>query len=187
MSRKREIRFVNFTNLCEDDLLYILSQRNSPKIRSAMTNQQIITKEEHLQFCRALPSDESKLYFLILVDGIKCGVLDYQNIDIEKHTYEPGCYFFDECDLKLRTSILYASVFIRIKFKLFFPTIRVRKENTQALIFNTMKMGCTIYREDDEFYYLKNPSEPSSENELIQAFESGFEITQKYFDLKFDL
>lgn len=184
---KHKICVRNFTKLCLKDSIRVLNQRNSLNIRSKMANTNIILFNEHMNFCKNLYNNSEKLYFLIYFDKEPIAVIDFQSINNINHSYEPGCYFFDSCNNSIdRTNIMSVTAFVRKKYKLYYPFIKVRKTNLQALLFNTMKMGCEIDCEDDNYYYLKT-SEPqeirSLENmldETINRMNQEFYITLEY-------
>src|SRR5574344_351431 len=152
---KPVLTFRNFTKLPQKDLLYILEKRNSPDIRNKMTNTTIISRENHLSFCKSLRNNPTKLYFAVYLNNAIIGVIDFQNINYDKHTYEPGSYFFDSPSI-VRSHAVSASGFVRLEKKLYYPQIVVKKDNIQALLFNTMKMGAQIESEDENYYYLKS-------------------------------
>lgn len=184
---KHEICVRNFTKLCLKDSIKVLNQRNSFNVRSKMANTNIISFYEHMNFCKALFNNSEKLYFLIYYDKEPIAVIDFQSINNKNHSYEPGCYFFDSCNNSIvRTDIMSVTAFIRKKYKLYYPFIKVRKTNLQALLFNTMKMGCVIDSEDNNYYYLKT-SEPQDiaflENmfdEAINKMNQKFHVTLEY-------
>ena len=174
------IKFVNFTHLGKSDLIRILEKRNSDEIRSKMVNRAPIPLESHLKFCEHLKKDNSKLYFAIYVDSVLAGVADFQNINYENHTYEPGIYFVNDNSI-IRSHITVALLQVRLHYRLYNPVIRVRKDNLQALIFNTMKMGAKVEREDDEFYYLSGSRiNVNNEKELGVVYWDLAQLEKKY-------
>lgn len=179
------ISYVNFTRLSEEDLLYILDKRNDPNIRQLMVNQEIISRRDHLSFCEKLKKSSDKLYFLMKYNEEKVGVFNFTSIDFDVHTYEPGCYFFDESVPNNRTDIVCGVSYIRKKFKLYYPTIRVKKDNYQAVIFNVMKMNCEIIKEDSVFYYLKPAEEPENVEELVASFDKGLDFLKQYYNFEY--
>lgn len=179
---KHEICVRNFTKLCLKDSVMVLNQRNSFNIRSNMANTNIILFHEHMNFCKSLFNNSENLYYLIYFDNEPIAVIDFQSINNKDHSYEPGCYFFDSCKNSIvRTDVMSVTAFIRKKYKLYYPFIKVRKTNLQALLFNTMKMGCKIDREDDNYYYL-NTSEPQDKTSLEKMFEETINrMNQKFY------
>lgn len=177
---KKIIKFKNFIHLDESELLFVLEKRNSDEIRNKMTNTDIISVEDHLKFCNSLKNDSTRLYYLIYLDDEPVGVADFQDINNENHTYEPGMYFFSE-QSNQRTYITYALGYIRCMYKLYYPFIRVRKDNPQALFFNTMKMGAKLEREDEDFYYLSEEKIPEKDFEtVIRNSPSIQNLNEKY-------
>ena len=108
------------------------------------------------------------------------GVADFQNINYENHTYEPGIYFVNDNSI-IRSHITVALLQVRLHYRLYNPVIRVRKDNLQALIFNTMKMGAKVEREDDEFYYLSGSRiNVNNEKELGVVYWDLAQLEKKY-------
>ena len=183
---KKQIRFVNFTNLPREQLLLILEKGNMASIREKMEHSDVISPESHLSFCEKLQNDKTRLYFAIFFESKLVGVANYQNINKQNKTFEPGIYFFAE-DSIVRSHITLALAKIRIHYDLENPLIKVKKGNERALFFNTVKMGASIYQEDNEYYYLKGPSLYSkNENgkcyvdEYLKELELKYEIVTEF-------
>jgi|GEM_PF-1370235 hypothetical protein len=182
---KHQIKFVNFTRLPEAVLEMILEQRNRVEIRKHMVNSEIISLKDHLSFCESLKTDKTKLYFLICFDRQPVGVVDYVAINSSDHSYEPGIYFFAGPE-RIHTDIDAAALKILLHYELYHPKIKVKKENTKALLYNLMKLGLEITREDDEYVYMTshylNPSSPSFKNiplkleKLAKRYELVYEL-----------
>lgn len=183
---KQKIKYINFYKLSDEELKIILNERNSQRIREKMLNQNIISEDEHLSFCRSLENDKSKIYAEILLDDNFIGVVDAQSIDFSSGTYEPGSYFKENISEMVIRSALTGFCLFFLKNKLFYPHIRVRKDNLQALLFNTMKCEATIVSEDENVYYLTN----DFLNPKIRSFEENKKLIldlTKEFELEFDL
>lgn len=182
---KHQIKFVNFTRLHDAVLEMILIQRNRPEIRKHMVHSEIISLKEHLDFCASLKTDRTKLYFLICYDGQPVGVVDYVSIDSVSHSYEPGIYFFAGPE-RIHADIDAAALQILLRYELFYPKIKVKKGNTKALLYNVMKLGLEITKEDDEYVYMTShyldPSGPSFKNvplrlkALAEKYELVYEL-----------
>lgn len=183
---KQELKFTNFTKLNQEQLLFILSKRNSDEIRFNMTNTDIISEESHLKFCANLKNDDTKIYLAVFLDSKIIGVIDFQNIDREAHTYEPGSYFFDAPSI-LRSHAVIASNYVCLINRLYYPNITVKKTNCQALIFNTMKMGCELVSEDDEYYYLTSKIVDGNDPKAIEKLKNDIESLKDKYDIVFDL
>ena len=74
--------FVNFNQLNEDDVMLIHKWRNNDKIRKWMHNQNKITFENHLKFMFSLKNNKSKLFFLVIRNGISVGVFSLNTVSI---------------------------------------------------------------------------------------------------------
>lgn len=188
LKEKKLIEFINFTKLDSNVLKEILVHRNSDRIRKNMVSTELISEESHLNFCHNLKKDKNNLYFLVRDEQELIGVVDFKNIDHIRHTYEPGgyCISHNSDFPNLWGYVLSASTFICLKFKLYFPKILVKKDNHQALLFNTMKMGCILTDEDNEYYYLSNnylDPKVNSEDKIL----GDLSYLTNIFDLRFDL
>ncbi len=180
--------FVNFTKLGETELMEILSARNETSIRGKMINDQVIAPEEHLRFCASLRERQDCLYLRVGLDERFIGVVDFQDINDQDHSYEPGgyCVLPPGSDDDIWKYVCAASTFVCLERKLYFPRIRVRKDNFQALIFNTMKLGCKLVSEDSLYYHLTNDwLDPSVRDETGAREELSY--LHDLFLLEFDL
>lgn len=186
MNNKATLKFVNFTKLDDDALVEILEKRNLPNIREKMANSQVISKEEHLKFCHSLKTDKSKLYFKVLYNDEFVGVMDFQNIDYEKHSYEPGSYFFNEENTELAVHCSSAICYICLELGLYYPNIYVKKTNFQALMFNTMKLANSIIGEDEEYYYLTNSFVDVTKRSLDEI-NADLVWLESLYNLEFDV
>ncbi len=184
---KKLLSFQNFTKLSDEALYEILEARNQPYIRKNMVNQDEISREEHLNFCRSLNDRQDCLYLRVSLDGKFIGVVDFTEIDNKTNKYVPGNYCLNDQETeKIWTYVCAETPFICIDRKLLYPKILVKKSNIKALMFNTMKLGCEVLSEDDEYYYLTNHWLSPQKRTLEQAKE---ELSYLYdmFDLNFDL
>ena len=104
------LSFRNFTRLDEQERDLVLTWRNSPRVRSMMTNREPIGKDDHLAFLTALPNREDCRYFLFSVDGVPAGVLDFVKIDREAKACEPGLYVGDERFLGMGVAVYFCAL-----------------------------------------------------------------------------
>lgn len=157
--KKVNIAFDNFIYLSEQSLKQILELRNSDEIRNKMANTNIISLDEHFAFCQKLNGDPTKLYIRICVENEFLGVLSSVKNDTINHTYVPGCYFSKLVLSKYKNiSVDMSAAFSYICYNkgLFYPLIYVRKDNPQAIFYNTMKLSNRIVDEDNTYYYMLN-------------------------------
>ncbi len=186
--RQNKLSFINFTKLKDDELLEILKLRNSEYIRHKMLSSKKISLEEHLSFCHSLRSDSSRLYLKVLLNNNFIGVIDFQNIDEHSHSYIPGDYFVnDECYKNIAYYAILASTIICIDKKYYYPKISVKKDNLQALIFNTMKFSNYITGENEDCYFLTNDSLNPDKVDLSKLREAIISELTKQFELEFIL
>ncbi|MBQ9275851.1 MAG: hypothetical protein IJ228_13685 [Succinivibrio sp.] len=152
---KPVLKYTNFTRLSEERLLFILQRRNEPAVRSRMINTAEIGVEEHLRFCASLREDKSRLYLLVSLDDWPKGVIDMTNIDYAAHTYEGGSYFFEH-EGNFSSDAVKGCALVNLRLGLYYPTLYIRKNNVQALMFSMMKLKQELVGEDEEFYRLTN-------------------------------
>lgn len=170
---KTNLSFINFNYLSDSVLLEILEHRNAKEIREQMRNTEIISKDEHLNFCKSLHNNNKLFYYAVFHDDKLIGVIDGIILDEVSRTFMPGCYFFDESSI-VRTHACVASAYIWDKKNLLYSKIIVRKNNIKALIFNILKLGYKIDGEDDEYYHLSiklNKNENSTNTKLKKISE----------------
>lgn len=183
---KESLSFVNFAYLTEDVLLEILEHRNAPEIRMQMRNTEIISREDHLRFCKGLKDSNTRFYYAIYHNDKLIGVIDYKLLDEVNRTYESGSYFFDEPSV-VRTHANLAGIYICLEKKLYIPKNIVRKNNIQSLLFNTMKLGMSIESEDEEYYHLSAPSLEQNSKESKDNYTKVMNKLHDRYELTFKL
>lgn len=185
-SKKDIMRFVNFTKLDKTELLKILEMRNLDSIRQKMTNSEKISVDHHLSFCEKLKGNKTNLYMQVLLNDKFVGVMDLQNMDFVKQTYEPGCYFVcnDRPDFIVHASA--AISYVCLKLKVYYPNIFIKKDNLQALMFNTMKLKNRIVREDDDYYFLTNDCTNIKKRSLEEIY-SDLDKLKTIYEMEFDI
>lgn len=183
---KESLSFVNFNYLTEDVLLEILEHRNATEIRMQMRNTEIISREDHLRFCKSLKDSNTRFYYAIYHNDKLIGVIDYNLLDEVKRTYESGSYFFDDPSV-VRTHANLAGIYICIEKRLYIPKNIVKKNNIQAVLFNTMKLGMSIDSEDDEYYHLSAPSHELNSKESEEHYTQVMNKLYERYDLSFKL
>lgn len=87
-----EVTLINFTELSEDDLHYVLKMRNHPEIKKWMVNQDDITEAQHFSFVEALRIDTTKCYFLVKKSSDTIGSINFTHIDKQQKTADFGLY-----------------------------------------------------------------------------------------------
>ena len=178
---KTTLSFINFNHLSEDILLEILEHRNSKEIREQMRNTEIISKDEHLNFCKNLHSNHKLLYYAVFNDNKLIGVIDGVILDEVSRTFMPGCYFFDESSI-VRTHACIAASYIWNKKNLLHSKVIVKKNNTKALMFNILKFGYKIDGEDNEYYHLS-----TNLNENKDFVKKRFKKINELYNLIYEL
>ncbi len=177
---KTNLSFINFNYLSDSVLLEILEHRNAKEIREQMRNTEIISKEEHFNFCKSLHNNNKLFYYAVFHDDKLIGVIDCVLLDEVSRTFMPGCYFFDESSI-VRTHACIASEYIWNKKNLLHPKLIVRKNNIKALMFETLKLGYEIDGEDNEYYHLSTKIDNNSEsaNKKLKKINELYKLNYK--------
>ena len=87
-----EVELLNFTDLSESDVRYVLKMRNHPEIKKWMYNQEDIILTQHLGFIESLKTDSNKHYFIVKQAGIIIGTVNFTKIDQHKKMADIGLY-----------------------------------------------------------------------------------------------
>lgn len=175
---KTNLSFINFNYLSDSVLLEILEHRNAKEIREQMRNTEIISKEEHFNFCKSLHNNNKLFYYAVFHDDKLIGVIDGIILDEVSRTFMPGCYFFDESSI-VRTHACIASEYIWNKKNLSHSKLIIKKNNIKALIFDTLKLGYKIDSEDNEYYYLSkklNYKEYSVNKKISELYNLSYQL-----------
>lgn len=137
------ISFENFVNINEREKELILKWRNSDRIRNKMTNQEMITLENHLKWINALKEKNNQLYFLFKINKIPCGVFDFTKIN--KVSCECGSYIGNE------DYIGYGILLNFLGFNYAFEKLKLEKVDITVLKNNNRvyKMHKTIFHAQD--------------------------------------
>lgn len=151
------ISYVNFTHLGRDELEMIHRWRNLPYIRKYMDNSREFSLEEHLKFCESLKSRTDKMYFLVKVDGVPCGVVNRVDIDMKTRTSGSGIYVIEEYQ-RLSYAVSRGSAVINRYLGLERILGHCKKANDKAVLFNVMKLKGKIEGEDEECLYFSYPA-----------------------------
>ncbi|HCG6982496.1 UDP-4-amino-4,6-dideoxy-N-acetyl-beta-L-altrosamine N-acetyltransferase [Vibrio parahaemolyticus] len=73
---------LELTPLASEDLEMILEWRNAPEVRSNMYTTHEISLEEHKAWFSRLKEDETKAYFLAILNGEPVGVVGFSEINL---------------------------------------------------------------------------------------------------------
>ena len=92
-----------------DDLEMILRWRNSDRVRNAMLNSHIISKEEHLKWYDRIKNEPVKRAFVFCYRERPIGYIGYTELDLERKCCSPGEYLgvFDDIPSNAGFSIIY--------------------------------------------------------------------------------
>ncbi len=86
------VLFRNFVNLSEEEKEKVRRWRNSDEIRRWMFSEHLVSREEHLKFIEALGVRCADFHWMVFVDGVPVGVVNFQRIDIAERSGHFGIY-----------------------------------------------------------------------------------------------
>ena len=145
-----------------------------------MANKEMISPEDHLNYCRSLQNKHDLLYFAVYVNGILEGVLDFKSIDHILKKYESGSYFIEKSQFNISYYANLAGFLIAKSLGLMKVSCYVYKDNLAAMLLNTCKLKYKITSEDAACYYLEK--DLSNEVEIDKKIKS---VLEKKFQIEF--
>lgn len=181
-----KLSIVDFSYLDKTQILEILSLRNSDYVREKMASSDVILEDTHFLFCENLKQRNDALFCGVYLENKLVGVIDLKAIDLNTKTYESGCYFCK--DSKNITYFANLAAFIIAKeIGLTKANCYVKKDNIQAVLFNTMKLRYKTTKETDEFYYFeKDLDTPKNSIENLKAkISSSYELVINFNKSKY--
>lgn len=130
-----QVELVNYISLSDEQALDVLHMRNHPEVRRWMHDTREITKSEHFGFIDKLRSSEDKLYFLVMFEGGKVGVVYLTDIEREVSSCELGLFANLEADLSGKGRLLMFCIIwlAEKKLKLNLLTLEVFASNRRAI------------------------------------------------------
>lgn len=146
----------NFTELSQDQLLFILQRRNHPEVRRWMAHPEPIAAPDHLAYCASLKDRPETLLLYVSYDGTPACVLSYQAHDANwQEIDDSGCYGFDP--VPCSTAIL--SQLMRLKLAALKGIKKVRikvlSANEMALFACQYYHGYSITDSDEKYTHLE--------------------------------
>lgn len=181
-----KLSIVDFSYLDKTKLLEILALRNSDYVREKMASSEEILEDTHLLFCENLKQRTDVLFCGVYLEDKLVGVIDLKKIDFQSKSYESGCYFCK--DPKNITYFSNLAAFIIAKeIGLNKATCYVKKDNIQAVLFNTMKLRYKTTKETDDFYFFeKDLASPKTSFDNLKAkISSSYELVIKFNKSKY--
>lgn len=88
----REVKLIDFTDMCLQEKKMVLAWRNDESIKKWMYNKNDISLQNHLNFIDSLESTKENQYILLKKGDIYIGVIDFKNIDFKNKTTDFGLY-----------------------------------------------------------------------------------------------
>lgn len=148
------IKFINFTKLTKEELLQILEWRNSDNIRQEMTHQEVISQDEHLKFCKKLKKRTDCVMCRIDWNNEPYGVITVSKLNNFKHSAEIGTYFIKH-DLNIPAICMVYAGYLYQRLNLKEINFYTKKSNVKAIMFNLLKQGGKIVKEDEDYVFFK--------------------------------
>ena len=181
-----KLSIVDFSYLDKTQLLEILALRNSDYVRDKMASSDEILEDSHLSFCESLKQRKDVLFCGVYLEDKLVGVIDLKEIDFNSKSYESGCYFCKNSKNLTYFSNL-AAFIIAKEIGLTKATCYVKKDNIQAVLFNTMKLRYKTTKETDEYYFFeKDLATPkTSFDNLKGKISSSYELVINFNKSKY--
>lgn len=150
--------------LKEDDIELVRQMRNSDHVRNYMEYRNIISTEQQQKWFASI-NNEYNNYFLIISNGVKCGLISGADIDWEQRvTRNGGLFIWDEkyqgTSVPVAASLLLTHLSFLIGFRMTY--IRTLKSNQRAVSYNT------------QFGYVLEPGQESVDNQLYSLTAERF-------------
>ncbi len=146
------IKLTNFKELSAIEAQDVLNWRNSDFVRFQMSNHDLISIEQHMEFIKSLNKNKDNEYYLVSKGKDRIGVI-YLN-SITEIDAELGLYKNPDTKIADAGRILMNSIFTLARYKkLDSLNLRVLKSNEKAIhLYN--KFSFTIKNEDESFLYM---------------------------------
>lgn len=89
------IQFKNYKLMNDEEIKMVYDWRNSDRIRSKMIHQDIIPFDNHVKWVNNLKTRDDVEYYIVNIDGIYIGTIDFTSIDFKEGIAEWGYYVND--------------------------------------------------------------------------------------------
>jgi len=89
-------KFIDYTDLGQEESEIILSERNMVKVRQWMNNNNLISWEEHVSFLKSLKTDDEKKYWLVIRNAVPIGAVYIVDINLKHQKGVWGYYLFEK-------------------------------------------------------------------------------------------
>lgn len=170
-----KIVFKEYSSLSKNQSQEILDIRNLDYIRKNMITNEIISLQNHLKWIESLKTNLEKRYFAVICEDEVLGSCSWVK---EENAFTWGIFFKDGVNPIISSCCAY--LFLEHCF--FDEKIKelgslVKKENNIALNFNK-NFGFKIYKEDEDYFYLKLEKEDWENNKNSRLIKS----IKKYLD-----
>lgn len=134
----KDLSFLNFCDLTEQEALEVLAWRNHPQVRRCMYRSTPISEKEHFDFLANLPMQNKRFYWVVKEGGKSLGVVDIVDYKIsgsEWGFYLNPAHFGDGVSVNL---VYHALNFFFLKLGLKRLYGYCHYKNTKALLFHDL-------------------------------------------------
>ena len=130
-------KLINFTKTSREEKEMILLWRNTQEIREWMHTKEPISLRDHLAFINSLSHTKTKEYFLLKIQELYLGVIDFT--DINKHLGSADIGLYKNPDLKGVGEKLMESI-VRYGFE------KLELKTLYAMVYKTNKKAIKLYK-----------------------------------------
>lgn len=150
----------NFTTLDQKDLELVLSWRNSDRVRLMMENPEPIALADHLAYVARLPQMPDRRYYLVCIDELPIGVVDYTEMIPGAKRCNTGLYLGEGAPFGaglLLEHVRYHGLYVRFGYPEAYSLMRKENDRYRKVLMRMFKVE-TI-RETEDYYEVWMPRE----------------------------
>jgi len=147
------LNFVNYTKLSFDENLQLLKIRNFDYVRKNMKNDSIILIDDHISWVKSLYTDNTKIYYAILLDNTIVGGINITGIDYKTRVSSWGLF------MQANTNPMIPSIATYLIIDKVFNTL-----NLDILNLEVNKINTNAYKFDKNFGFIHNGEYNDNEN-----------------------
>ncbi len=183
---KLHFDYHDFKTLDERTLLFILAKRNEDRVRLWTYDPKVISKSEHLNFCRGLFNKSSMLYFYLTLNKKPYGVISFKGSDNSLKSCETGYYTFgshdfaDDEKVPMDLAVDIAFYFMHCLFGTQKTTEIILRNNNRSLKshFSGRRPNETCL-EDDKYLKFTNEINHETALEVLKKRQSLFDLSYR--------
>ncbi len=182
------LRYTDFIYLSESELLEILKQRNSDYVRRFMDNDRI-SAEEHLSFCRSLSKRPDLKYFYVTLNHEPFGIVDLRAETPDWSSAIGGNYTFGNQSLPMEKVYTTALLWLMEQVGLKTVHAHVKNDNLKVLmpVYIKPTPGMHIISKDEHQTYLETTLEPEPLRAYVTRFIQRHNLTIYFNQERWDV